>query len=257
MTRQRDLPSVQYRSENQINLTLPARPGVTDFQINGAARLNDAYGSGAGVMGVVGGGTLPMFKIPNPDGQFRSRSILSRRLPAIEESSRGLCRAVFDLDDFATPVAVSPAPYIPSDDQTLFVRVQAKNVSTGTYGPEGTIVIIPPFDFFSTKEPIFTVTGQAPDLALGAFPPNLPDFLIPGVLNFMVPAYSTTISIRNLDPLIGGFPLFVSFHPGMPPTVILPGDDVSLTGAGAPEFFIASTGGNPWFTIRIAVVNSA
>jgi hypothetical protein len=253
MTRQRDLPSIQYRSQNQINLTLPQRIGVDNFQIGGAARLNDAYGTH---MGVTGSGTIPMFKIPN-GGEFRSRGILTRRLPAVEESNRKLSRAVFDLDDFATPVQAPPLGYIPNDDQTLFIRAAPFNTASASYGPEGPIVAVLPYDFFSTKEPIFTVTGQAPNLGLGAFPPNLPDFLIPGVMNFMVPAYSTTISIRNLDPIAGGHPLFVSFHPGMPPTVLMPGDDVSLTGAGAPEFFVASTGGNPWFTIRMAVVNSA
>jgi hypothetical protein len=252
MTRQRDIPSVQYRSANQINLTLPKLQGIANYRINGASRLNDAYG---GVMGVGGFGTKPMFVIPN-GGEFRSQSIRAKRYPGVEESRRDLSRGVFDLDDYATPVVVGDS-YIPSDDQTLFMRAQRFSIASNTYLPEGPIVIVPPFDFFSTKEPVLTVTGKAPNLNLGAFPPNIPDYLIEGVLDFMVPAYSTTISIRNLDPVSGGFPLFVSFHPGMPPTVIMPGDDISLTGAGVPEMFVASTAGNPWFTIRIAVVNSA
>lgn len=249
MTRQRDILSSQYRSPNLMNLTLPKRPGILRYQINGAARLNDAYGA---VMGTAGFGTLPMFTVEN-GGEFRSRSVLSRRLPAVEESNRGLTRMVIDPDDFATPVNAA-ASYIPSDDQTMFFRV-LPIPATGV-GVEGPIVIVPPYDFFSTKEPVFSVTAQAPNLGIGVFPPNLPDFMIPGVLNFMVPAYGTTIAIRNLDP-VGGTPLFVSFHPGSPPTVLMPGDDISLTGAGAPEFFVAAPNGNPWFTIRIAVVNSA
>lgn len=252
MTRQRDIPSIQYRSANQINATLVSRNGVDHFAFGGAARLNDAYGP---VMGTMGGGTVPMFTVKN-SLDFRSRSIASRRLPAVEESFRGLTRAIFDLDDYATPVQPIGTSYIPNDDRTLFLRVKPFNTASGTYGPEGPIVIVPPFDFFSTKEPVFTVTGQAPDLAIGALP-IIPDYLDDGVLNFMVPAYSTTISIKNLDPVLGGFPLFVSFHPGTPPTVVMPTDEISLTGAGAPEIFIASSGGNPLFSIRIAVVNSA
>lgn len=250
MTRQRDITSNPYRSPNQINLTLPNRDSVLSYEIRGASRLNDAYGA---VMGTTGFGTLPMMTVQN-GGEFRSRGILSRRLPAVEESRRGLTRVVYDPDDYATPVT-SVAAYLPSDDQTVFLRVRP-TFKTGALGSEGPIFIVPPADFFSTKEPVFTVTAQAPNLAIGAFP-SIPDFLNPGVLNFLLPAYATTVSIRNLDPVLGGFPIFVSFHPGMPPTVLMPGDDISLTGAGVPEFFVASSGGNPWFTIRAALVNSA
>jgi len=251
MTRQRDIPSNQYRSQNQINITLPKRNGVDRYDLVGAARLNDAYGP---VMGTSGFGALPILSVLN-GGDFRSQSIQNRGLPGIEESGRGLTRAVFDPNDYATPMDPG-ASYLPNDDATLFLRVIAQN-TTGAPSPAGPILVIPPYDFFSTKEPVFTVTAQAPNLGIGVFPPNIPDTLIPGVLNFLVPAYGTTISIRNLDPLVGGFPLFVSFHPGTPPTVLMPGDDISLTGAGAPEFFMASPNGNPWFTLRIAVVNSA
>lgn len=250
MTRQRDIPSISYRSQNQINMTLPKREGILRYNIRGAATLLDAYGAN---MGLAGFGTKPMFTLEN-GGEFRSRSILSRRLPAVEESRRGLSRAVFDLDDFATPFVVGDS-HIPSDDFTLFMRVEAVDTA-GTVLPEGPIQCIPPYDFFSTKEPVFTVTARAPNLAIGAFPPNLPEALVPGVLNFLLPAYNTTISIRNLE-APGGTPLFMGFHPGMPPTVLMPGDDVSLTGSGAPEFFVASPDGNAWFTVRIAVVNSA
>jgi hypothetical protein len=252
MTRQRDILSIPYRSVGQVNMTLPKAPGIEYYEIRGAARLNDAYGAVAGVPGF---GTLPMFRVEN-GGDFRSKAIQMRKLPAIEESSRNLTRMVIDLDDYATPVAVG-ASYLPSDEVTAFLRAVAFDHVSGLFLPEGPIVIVPPYDFFSTKEPVFTVTGVAPNLAIGAFPPNIPDILPLTVMNFMLPAYATTISVVNLDPVLGGIPLFVSFHPGMPPTVVLPGQDISLTGAGSPEFFVAAPNGNPWFTIRVAVVNSA
>jgi hypothetical protein len=253
MTRQRDIPSNQYRSTGQVNLTLPKSPGnsITHYEVRGAARLNDAYGPVAGVGGF---GTLPMFQVPN-GGDFRSKAIQMRRLPAIEESSRGLTRAIYDPDDYATPITTT-ASYLPSDEVTSFIRVAAFDHVSGTFLPEGPIVVIPPYDFFSTKEPIFTLTGKAPNLGIGAFPPNIPDTLPPTVLNFMLPAYSMTLSVVNLDP-VGGVPLFVTFHPGMPPTVVMPGEEIGLTGAGSPEFFIAAPSGNPWFTVRVAVANSA
>jgi len=252
MTRQRDIPSIQYRTPNQINMTLPVRPGIDRFEIRGAARLVDAYGT---VAGLTGGGALPMFQITN-GGDFRSKGIRMRRLPAIEESSRGLTRMVFDPDDFATPVQVSGTTYLPGDDQVLFLRVAAHDQASNTFLPEGPIMIVPSYDFFTTKEPTLTVTGQAPNLAVGAFPPNIPDAMPAESLNFLLPAYSTTVSIKNLE-AAAGQPLFVSFHPGTPPTVLMPGDDISLTGAGIPEFFIGSPNGNAWFSIRMAVVNSA
>lgn len=251
MTRQRDILSVPYRSTGLVNMTLPHAPGYEFYEIRGAARLNDAYGAVAGVPGF---GTVPMFRVPN-GGDFRSKSIQKRRLPAVEESQRRLTRMVIDLDDFATPVNPG-ASYLPSDEVTAFLRAAPFDPVSGTFLPEGPIVIVPPYDFFSTKEPIFTVTGVAPNMAIGAFPPALPDSLPLSVMNFMLPAYSTTVSVTNLDP-VGGTPLFVSFHPGVPPTVVMPQEDISLTGAGSPEFFVAAPNGNPWFTIRVAVVNSA
>ena len=251
MTRQRDISSIQDRGPNQVNLTIPVQPGIEYFELRGAARLNDAYGN---VAGVGGGGALPMMRVLN-GGETRSRSVLSRRLPAIEESRRKLSRIVFDPDDFSTPVAPGGS-YLPSDDNVTFLRVAPYDPVAGAFLAEGPIVIVPPPDFFSTKEPLFTITGIAPNLNIGAFPPNIVDVMPPDVLNFMLPAYSTSISLVNLDP-VGGKTLFVSYHPGMTPTVIPPGGEMSLTGLGVPEFFLASPDGNPWFTIRLAVVNSA
>lgn len=251
MTRQRDILSVQYRSQGQLNMTLPKAQGVEYYEIRGAGRLNDAYG---GISGVTGFGALPMFRVEN-GGDFRSKVIQQRRLPAVEESGRKLTRMVIDLDEYATPIVVG-ASYLPSDEVTTFLRAAAYDPVAGKFLPEGPIVVVPPYDFFSTKEPIFTVTAMAPNLNIGAFPPNLPDYLPSTVMNFMLPSYSATISIVNLD-APGGSALFVSFHPGAPPTVVMPGAEIGLTGAGSPEFFVAAANGNPWFTIRIAVVNSA
>jgi hypothetical protein len=43
----------------------------------------------------------------------------------------------------------------------------------------------------------------------------------------------------------------------MPPTVVKPDKDFGLTGSGVPEYFVGADNGNPWFTLRVAVVNSA
>lgn len=250
MTRQREIPSIQYRSANMVNMVLPIMPGVPKIRVSGAARLNDAYGN---VAGVGGGGVLPMFEVQS-GATFISPSLRARKLPAVEETNRGLTRMAFDPDDFATPAQPPGTSYLPTDDQSLFLRIELWNPAIGGWNPPGPIMIVPPYDFFTTKEPVFTVTGKAPNMGLAAWPGALPDFLPPTVLNFLVPGYSTTVSLVNLD---SAKALFASFHPGMPPTVILPQGDMGLTGAGVPEFFIASPDANPWFTVRIAVVNSA
>jgi hypothetical protein len=249
MTRQRDIPSIQYRSSNQVNLTLPVANNVDRYEIRGASRVNDAYGA---VSGVPGFGAVPMFQVRNGE-TFRSPSIRSRKLPAVEETNRRLTRAVYDPDDFATPVNPA-ASYLPPDENVSFIRVAAFDPTAGAFLPEGPIVVVPTPDFFSTKEPVLTFTAVAPNLNIGAFPPNLPDVLPPSVMNLLFPAYSVTVNIRNLDTLL---PLFVSFHPGQPPVVVPPNEHLSLTGSGVPEFFFACPNGNPWFTVAVAVVNGA
>lgn len=249
MTRQREIPSVLYRQPNYINMTYPILPGVQKIRISGASRLNDAYGAAAGVGG---GGVIPMFEVLS-GATFTSPSARSKNRP-FEDTNRGVTRMIFDPDDFATPAQAPGTSYLPTDDQVLFLRVETWNPITLGWNAPGPIMIIPSYDFFTTKEPVFTVTGITPDMALGAWPAGLPDFMPPTTMNFLLPAYSQTVSVGNLD---AASVLFTSFHPGVPPTVILPQSDMGLTGAGVPEFFVGCPDGNIWFTVRIAVVNSA
>jgi hypothetical protein len=251
MTRQREIPSIQYRHENLVNMTFPVYPDYARLRVRGAARLADAYGAGAGVNGA---GTLSMFEV-EVGTTYSSPSILSRRISPIEEVNRGLTRMIWDPDDFSTPEQTGG--YLPSDDKTWFLRLERFSRAANAYLPEGPIFILFPYDFFTTKEPVFTLTSIAPNLDIGAFPTHIPDFLGPGALNFQWAAYATTMSLVNLDDPTTGKPLFFSCHPGMPPSVVMPGKEVSLTGSGIPELFIASPNGNPWFTVRLALVNSA
>lgn len=251
MTRQRDIPSIQYRSPNLVVMTFPIRPGVSTLKFSGAANINDAYGA---ISGVGGSGTIEMFQVQSGT-TFVSPSLRARRLPSIEDTNRGLTRICFDPNDYSTPV--NPAGYIPNDDQTLYLRLSLYNDATGVWQDEGPIMAVTPYDFFTTKGPVFTATAKAPNLGIGVFPPNIPDVLLPTTMNFLLPAYMSTVSVSNLDDPTTGKPLFFSFHPGMPPTVLYPGQDVTLTGGGAPEMFFASPNGNPWFTVRASAINSA
>lgn len=249
MTRQRLVPSVQYRSQHQVVMTLPADLCQPKVRITGAARLNDAYGA---VAGVGGAGCLPMFEV-QAGGSYVSKGCQNAR-NQLMDTNRGLTRMVFDPDDFATPVQPVGTGYLPGDGQTLFLRVEQWNATTGAWDPPGPIMMVMPYDFFSTKEPVFTVSGQVPDMGLGAWPAGIPDYMPPLSLNFMAPAYSATVSLANLDSTKY---LFASFHPGMPPTVIPPHSEFTLTGSGVPEFYLGCPDGNPWFSVRVAVVNGA
>jgi hypothetical protein len=254
VTRQREIPSILYRQPNLLNMTFPVLPGVSKIKVVGAARLDDAYGA---VAGVAGNGALDMFEVMS-GATYTSPSVRARKV-SIEDINRGVTRMVIDPDDFATPWkpfgGAGKGTYLPTDDQTLFLRIQTWNPVSGAYNPAGPIIVIPPYDFFSTKAPVFTLVGTTPNLNIGAYP-SMPDFLPPTVLNFMLPAYHDTVSFENLA-ADGGIPAYVSFHPGVPVTVIKANRECLLTGAGAPEFFVGSPNGNVLFTVRISCVNSA
>lgn len=248
MTRQRDIPSLQYRSPNLVNFTLPIVAGSQKFQVRGASRLNDAYGNVAGVGGF---GTVVMFEVES-GSTFLSPSIRARRVSTMD-TNRGQSRVIYDPEDYTTPTTMV-ASYLPTDDNVAFLRIARYNNSGAAYLPEGPILVVPPYDFQTTKGPVITLTGKAPNLGIGAFPPNIPDTMLGRTMNFLLPAYLSTVSISNLSDT---HYLFFSFHPGMSPTVLAPNQDMTLTGGGSPEMFVASPTGNPWFTIRASVINSA
>lgn len=254
MTRQREIPSILYRHPNIIHMTYPIQQGVPKIKVVGAARLNDAYGN---VAGTAGNGALDMFEVLS-GATYLSPSVRARKV-SIEDSNRNVTRMVFDPDDFATPwlpySGGGAGTYLPTDDQTMFLRIQLWNPVAAAWNPAGPIIVIPPYDFFTTKAPVFTLTGITPDLNIGAYPAR-PDFLPPTVLNFMLPTYHDTISVENLG-ADGAAPIYLSFHPGVPITVVKGNAEFTLTGAGAPEFFIGCPNANPLFTIRVSCVNSA
>lgn len=191
---------------------------------------------------------LNAFKV-RYDDVFSSESVrVLKRV--VDENNQDVTRFVFDLNDYATPF-VPGASRIPSDEESAFIRVRAE-ITPGVYTEYGPIVCVPPYDFFSTSHPTYTCTGNAPDLATGGV---IPDNLGIGCLNIHLPLFSQSIQVSNLSSFADGMVLFLSFHPGLSPTVILPGQEMSLTGAGAPELFLGSDGGTPLFTIRTSLVN--
>lgn len=235
MSRGRLIPSLNYRSKGLIDISISNQTlrGMDEVIVYGASNLADVLAN-----------PIEIFRT-RYDLNFKSKSILRQRL-GVEESQRDMTRMVFNLNDFAT---AAPNPRIPTDEEVCFIRLRGKMKATGELTDFGPVVVVVPYDFFSVTAPIFTVVGVAPDIASGGLPDNLGE----GAINIHLPYFSQTISVQNLA--INNDELLVSCAPGMSPTIIPAGDQLSLTGGAVPEFFIAGDGVTPPFTIRASLVN--
>jgi len=235
MSRSRLVPSLVNRGKNIVEMTIPnaSCEAFKSVEFLLASNLNDAR-------------TAPILAFTVDVGRtFKSSSArLLRR--QVDQSSLDLTRVLFDPDEYATPF-VANASRIPGDHENSFVVLRGV-YADGTKGSLGPITALPPYDFMSTGNPTYSCSGNAPDLQTGGI---IPDVLGEGCVNLHLPMYSQSINLTNLGQQI----LFVSFHPGMSPSIQRPGETLSLTGAGAPEFFIGSDGGTPLFTMRISTVN--
>lgn len=201
-----------------------------------ASNLNDAL-------------SAPLFAFSvDFDLTFMSESV--RRLGRqVEEPNLDITRFIFDLNDYATPFIQNTAR-IPTDDEIAYLVLRGAS-NDGTKYDFGPVTAVTPFDFFSTGNPVFTASGNAPNIGTNG---AIPDVLSEGALNLHLPYYSQTLSITNLDSAQGSA-LFVSFHPGMSPSILRPGETFTLTSGGAPEIFFAGDSGAPLFTVRTSVVN--
>jgi len=239
MSRARLVPSLNYRSKGVIDMSIPNSTlnSYINIQVAIASNINDAQSA-----------PINAFKV-GYDEFFSSDSVrLLKR--GIDENNQDVTRFVFDLNDYATPFTVGVAR-IPGDEEVSYIRIRAE-ITPGVFTDYGPIVCVPPYDFFSTSHPTFTCSGNAPDLGTDAI---IPDNLGVGCMNLHLPYYSQSIQVANLSSTATGTVLFLSFHPGMSPTIVRPGEEFSLTGAGAPELFLGSDGGTPLFTVRTSLVN--
>ena len=182
------------------------------------------------------------------DVTFQSSSV--RKLQRqIEEPNLDLTRFIFDLNDYATPFVPNTAR-IPTDDEIAYIVLRGAS-NDGTKYDFGPVTAVCPFDFLSTGNPVFTCSGNAPNLNTNNV---IPDNMGEGSLNLHLPYYSQTLSITNLDNAQGSL-LFLALHPGMSPSILRPGETFTLTGAGAPELFLGGGSDTPLFTVRTSIVN--
>ena len=240
MSRGRLIPSLIYRSKGLVDMVVHNANlrGIDQITVFGASNLNDAHNN-----------PVEMFSVPY-DRTFRSAFISKAKL-GVEESQRDQTRFIFNLNEYSTTFKAN-TPRIPTDDQMLFVRVKGRIRATQEETDFGPIVGVVPYDFFSMTAPVFTTIGNAPNLDTGN---NIPDTLSTGSMNFHLPYFSQTLNLQNLDSPQGGSNLFVTFNPGMTPTILRPGESLTLTSGAVGEFFFSGQSGTPLFTLRCSVVN--
>lgn len=242
--------SMTRRRANLIELEVRNDPGSSRYGIYAASNLMDAYG---GVAGVGGKNPALVAEVAFQNG-FASSTLTNMARYQSSLSSTPTdpkSKVLLDMDQHSRPSTSSDAK-VPSDDETTFLRCR-RFYDSGGWGSYGTILVVPPYDFYTTKSPIFTLTGKCPNLNVGSSLANLPDSLSGDVLNFRVGGWLQTVSMVNLDDT---HPIYFSFHPGVSPSVLKPGQELSLTGGALPELYVASPTGNPWFTFRGCLANA-
>ena len=240
MSRGRLLPSLNYRSQGVIDISVSNSllRNAVRLEVYGASTLNDAF-SNPRLMFSVGTGRTHV-----------SPSLKSKRLFGQEDTKRDQTRLLFNLDDYAT-IPQGGVTRIPPDSDVVYLRLRAE-LNNGTFTDFGPVSVVPSYDFFGVIVPYYTALANAPDLATNGV---IPDVLGAGALNFHLPYFSGTFNIQNLAQAQGGTNLFFSLAPGMSPSMLRPGESVSVTGVSVPEVFVTSDGGTPLFTVRCGIVN--
>lgn len=240
MSRGRLLPSLVSRSKNQIDMALPngVLRDMVSVQVYGASNVNDAYSN-------------PSLLFEVPVGRsFISPSLRSTRSRGQEDSKRDQTRFLFNLDDYAT-VPQGGVTRIPPDHQVAYIRVRGA-LRNGGFTHMGPVTAVVPYDFFGVPTPVFTFMANAPDLDTNGV---IPDVLDEGAMNVHLPMFSQTVFVKNFSEVQGGSNLFFTLSSGMSPTMLRPGESLGLTGVTTPEFYFASDGGTPLFSVACGIVN--
>ena len=240
MSRGRLIPSLNYRNFEAIDMSVPnvILRNAVEVEVYGASNLNDAQ-------------LNPKLMFSVPVGRsFLSPSLRKGKYRGQEDTKRDQTRFLFNLNDFAT-TPVAGQTRIPPDLDIAFIRLRTQ-LKNGQFSDFGPIVAVPPYDFFSVTVPYFTTVANAPDLDTNGV---IPDVMGVGTLNLHLPYFSGTFNIKNLSSAQGGANLFFSLSAGMSPSILRPGEEISITGVSVPEFFVGADGDTPLFTIRCGVIN--
>ena len=240
MSRGRLIPSLNYRSFEVVDMGISNNilRNASTVEVYGASNLNDAFSN-----------PRLMFEVP-VGRTYISTTLRNAKYRGQEDTKRDQTRFLFNLNDFAT-VPVGGQTRIPPDSDIAYIRIRSQ-LKNGQFSDFGPIVAVPPYDFFGVTVPYFTTIGNAPDLDTNGV---IPDVMSLGSLNLHLPYFSGTFNIKNLSSVQGGANLFFSLSSGMSPSILRPGEEISITGVSVPEFFVGADGGTPLFTIRCGIVN--
>lgn len=250
----RDLMSITQRSKNLIHLSIPYREGVLKYRLSVADTLQNAYGDPTirGVDTDVGGlGATTLFEV-NALGEYKSRSVRQKRTGYTEERQGKNTRILFDLDDFVDPAPAGGTAPVVDDTRAVFLRLESFEQASNSYILQEQILAVPPYDFFITKSPTFTLFGYAPSYGKPADLAHVPAHMPTEMLNIHLPNFTHTINIKHLG--ANGDPIILTTARGCSPAVLMPGETSSIFGAGVPEIHLASLGGSAQpFTIVASI----
>tara|TARA_X000000950_G_scaffold288778_1_gene407330 strand:- start:7283 stop:8023 length:741 start_codon:yes stop_codon:yes gene_type:complete len=217
--------NIRERHPNLIDMTVTKEAGILQYRVGASNSLNGAYGADNGVSGT---GTTDYFEVAS-GAEYRSTTIKQNK-PHVAHGAgrdRGLTRMIFDPDDF-----FDPAEEVPSDNQTMFMRVEKYSQALGAYEPKGPINIVLPKHFLQGVRPVLTLYGNAPAIASSAG-----EFPAEGAMHFHLPMFSSSIYIDNLS---NTNELHVSFSPGMPTVVVRPESTYAMYDANVMEVLVSS-----------------
>lgn len=218
------------RSTGLTDLVVRSRPNVAQYRFSAADTLDNAFTA-----------PVALFTVP-VNTQFISRSLRLQRRGFFDESTTGLTRATFNINDFA-------AAGVPGDSVISFITVTFQPIGVPAFvGTPAPILVVPPPGFFNTGRRMLTLTGTAPSLAGQAN--NLPP---PGVMNVVLPKFADQIRVENT----GANNLFVSFDEGLPEYEI-PAAGTTFAifqEAGIQQIFLRASGGATTFQIAASIVN--
>jgi len=219
-------PNLIERHRGIIELSVSSKSNVSSYVVGAATNLTTAFA-----------GTTQIFTVSR-GGYFRSMTLRRSKANRTDESVRGLTRASFNLDDFASAT-------VPGDGAMSFLRVREVD-STGVSGPEGPILVVPPPNFYSSSRKIIYLSGTAPNVlaTTSGVPPQ-------GAMEIKFPKFGDTLEITNS----GAAPLLVGTAPGMQEFSIAAGATRILVSAGVSHLFLHGDGGTTDFEVYLSAID--
>lgn len=211
------VPNMLTRRRNIVDMMIPTKPNVLRHRIRAHKTLDGAFSSSQVIFEVERG------------AHFVSPTLQKKGLGAYEDSKRGQTRITFDPEDYKSSL-------VPGDDEVIYLRVEDYDVALGGYLAPGSILILPPEEYFGVQDSMLTLTGSAPGISAtrGESAPT-------GALSFSLPLFSSSALVQNLD---GSNTLLVAFGRGMAMSPVPNNGNFTLVDGSVVEIFAASENGS-------------